>query len=93
MNPESSLNQSSTAPQIKTTALYSLPASFYRWQVFGLLISGLLFLWLSRSEQLDWAISNLWYDPASGHFPWQNNDWLDLINHRLLKQIVIVGAY
>ena len=92
MNPESSLNQSSTAPQIKTTALYSLPASFYRWQVFGLLISGLLFLWLSRNEQLDWAIGKFWYDPASGHFPWQNNYWLDLINHRLLKQIVIVGA-
>ncbi|HIE4236914.1 TPA: phosphatase PAP2 family protein [Serratia marcescens] len=92
MNPESSLNQSSTAPQIKTTALYSLPASFYRWQVFGLLISGLLFLWLSRNEQLDWAIGNFWYDAASEHFPWQNNYWLDLINHRLLKQIVIVGA-
>lgn len=92
MNPESSLNQSSTTPQIKTTALYSLPASFYRWQVFGLLISGPVFLWLSRNEQLDWAISNSWYDPASGHFPWQNNYWLDLINHRLLKQIVIVGA-
>ena len=59
---------------------------------FGLLISGLVFLWLSRNEQLDWAISNSWYDPASGHFPWQNNYWLDLINHRLLKQIVIVGA-
>lgn len=92
MNPESSLNQSSTAQQIKTTALYSLPTSFYRWQVFGLLISGLVFLWLSRNEQLDWAISNYWYDAASGHFPWQNNYWLDLINHRLLKQIVIVGA-
>lgn len=92
MDQKPSLNQSSTTPQIKTTALYSLPASFYRWHVFGLLVSGLLFLWLSRSEQLDWAISNDWFDPASGRFPWQNNYWLDLINHRLLKQLVIAGA-
>ena len=92
MNPKPSLNQSSTTPQIQTNALYSLPASFYRWQVFGLIASGLLFLWLSRNEQLDWAISNYWFDAASGHFPWQNNHWLDLINHRLLKIGVITGA-
>lgn len=92
VNPKPSLNQSSTTPQIQTNALYSLPASFYRWQVFGLIASGLLFLWLSRNEQLDWAISNYWFDAASGHFPWQNNHWLDLINHRLLKIGVITGA-
>lgn len=91
MNPESSLNQSSTTPQIKTTALYSLPASFTVGRFWpadqrpGIPVA-------LRNEQLDWAISNSWYDPASGHFPWQNNYWLDLINHRLLKQIVIVGA-
>jgi membrane-associated PAP2 superfamily phosphatase len=85
------LNQTSTTPHIKTSAIYSLPTSFYRWQVFGLLVSGLLLMWLSRNEQLDWAISNYWYDAASGHFPWQNNFWLDLINHRLLK-ISVIGA-
>lgn len=90
--PETSLNQSSTATQIKTDALYSLSASFYRWQVFGLMATGLLFIWLSRNEQLDWAISNYWYDAASHSFPWQNNYWLDLINHRLLKISVITGA-
>lgn len=96
MNPsnakQSSLNQSSTASQIQTDALYSLPASFYRWQAFGLMMAALLFIWLSRNEQLDWAISNYWYDAASQRFPWQNNYWLDLINHRLLKISVIAGA-
>lgn len=96
MNPsnakQSSLNQSSTASQIQTDALYSLPASFYRWQAFGLLVTALLFIWLSRNEQLDWAVSHYWYDAASQRFPWQNNYWLDLINHRLLKISVIAGA-
>ncbi|VXC66349.1 Phosphoesterase [Enterobacterales bacterium 8AC] len=89
---EPSLNQSSTAMQIKTDVLYTLPTSFYRWQVLGLLTAGLLFIWLSRNEQLDWAISNYWYDAASQRFPWQNNYWLDLINHRLLKIAVITGT-
>jgi len=89
---QSSLNQSSTASQIQTDALYSLPTSFYRWQAFGLMVAALLFIWLSRNEQLDWAISNYWYDAASQRFPWQNNYWLDLINHRLLKISVIAGA-
>ncbi|WP_447888402.1 phosphatase PAP2 family protein [Serratia fonticola] len=89
---QSSLNQSSTASQIQTDALYSLPASFYRWQAFGLLVTALLFIWLSRNEQLDWAVSHYWYDAASQRFPWQNNYWLDLINHRLLKISVIAGA-
>ncbi len=96
MNPsnakQSSLNQSSTASQIQTDALYSLPASFYRWQAFGLMLAALLFIWLSRNEQLDWAVSNYWYDATSQRFPWQNNYWLDLINHRLLKISVIAGA-
>nr|WP_142011564.1 phosphatase PAP2 family protein [Serratia fonticola] len=87
-----SLNQLSTTAQIRTGALYSLSASFYRWQALGLMVTGLLFIWLSRNEQWDWAISNVWYDAVSHRFPWQNNHWLDLINHRLLKISVIAGA-
>ncbi|MFV8757683.1 phosphoesterase, partial [Yersinia enterocolitica] len=59
----STLNNTSTALTIRTNSLYSLPLSFYFWQVFALVISGLLFLWLSRDEQLDWLISNYWFDP------------------------------
>ncbi|VEA72801.1 PAP2 (acid phosphatase) superfamily protein [Serratia rubidaea] len=86
------LNQSSTAKHFKNGSIYSLTPSFYRWQVFGLIVSGLLFLWLSRDERLDWAISNMWFDSASGHFPWQHNVWLDAINHRLLKIGVIAAS-
>ncbi|ATM95235.1 membrane protein [Yersinia frederiksenii] len=86
------LNNTSTVQIIRTKSLYSLPLSFYFWQVFGLLISGLLFLWLSRDEQLDWFISNYWFDPIDQHFPWENNYWLDLLNHRLLKLSIISAA-
>lgn len=88
----STLNNRSTVPTIKTISLYSLPLSFYFWQVFGLLLVGLLFLALSRSEQLDWLISNYWFDPVGQNFPWEHNKWLDLLNHRLLKMALIATA-
>ncbi|AJJ64424.1 putative membrane protein [Yersinia aldovae 670-83] len=69
-----------------------MPLSFYFWQACGLIISGLLFLWLSRNEQLDWLISNYWFDPVSQSFPWEHNYWLDLLNHRLLKITLISTA-
>lgn len=86
------LNNVSTTPTIKTNSLYSLPLTFYFWQVFGLVISGLLFLWLSRNEQLDWLISNYWFDPVGQNFPLEHNYWLDLLNHRLLKIAIISAA-
>ncbi|PLR37250.1 phosphoesterase [Chimaeribacter californicus] len=86
------LNRASTAPAIKIFPLYSLSRRFYCSQVFGLLISGLLFFWLSRHEQFDLSLSQPWFDPLSGHFPLQENYWLNLINHRLLKQAIIAGA-
>lgn len=86
------LNQNTTKTKIRTNALYSLPLSFYLWQVFGLVISGLLFLWLSRNEQLDFWISDYWFDPVMRNFPWEHNDWLDLLNHRLLKLTIISVA-
>lgn len=90
VNP-SILNRVSTTPTIRTNSLYSLPLTFYFWQVFGLAISRLLFLWLSRHEQLDWIISQYWFDPIGQNFPLEHNYWLDLLNHRLLK-MTIIGA-
>lgn len=86
------LNDASTAWIIKTNSLYSLPLSFYFWQVLGLVLSGSLFLWLSSNEQLDWFISNYWFDPVGQNFPWENNYWLDLLSHRLLKITIISTA-
>lgn len=91
-NTPSSLNQGSTGVIIRTNPLYSLPLSFYLWQVFGLTISGLVFLWLSRNEQLDLLISGYWFDPKTQSFPWEHNYWLDLFNHRLLKITIISAA-
>lgn len=87
----STLNNRSTVPTIKTISLYSLPLSFYFgkfWAVTG----WSTLLALSRSEQLDWLISNYWFDPVGQNFPWEHNKWLDLLNHRLLKMALIATA-
>jgi membrane-associated PAP2 superfamily phosphatase len=76
----------------KTNLLYRLPVRFYLYQFFGLLVLGLIFSWLSRDEGLDRLITGFWYDAASHGFPLQKNHLLDLINHRILKDIVIAGG-
>lgn len=50
-----SLNQSSTAVQIKIDVLYTLPTSFYRWQVFassGLVVMALFSLFYPQRPRL-----------------------------------------
>ncbi len=37
-------------------------------------------------------ISYHWYDPVTRQFPWKDSVWLDAINHRLLKDIIIALA-
>lgn len=86
------LNKSQTNRAIKSDSLYPLPARFYLKQFVLLILSAMIFIWLSRSESLDMAISRLWFDPLTQQFPWKDNVWLDLINHRLLKQVVIGGG-
>lgn len=76
----------------KTKLVYRLPVSFYLYQLLGLVVLGVLFSWLSRDEGLDRLITGYWYDAASHSFPLQKNPLLDLINHRLLKDIVIAGG-
>lgn len=39
------------------------------------------------------AVSRLWYDPLIHRFPLQDNRWLDVINHRLLKDTLICGGF
>ncbi|WP_058913042.1 phosphatase PAP2 family protein [Entomohabitans teleogrylli] len=88
LSPEKSLSLSEYG-QIRTKALYRLPVRFYVYQFAGLLVTGLLFTALSRYEGLDRLICDFWYDAASHSFPLQHNRWLDLLNHRLLKDLVI----
>lgn len=51
-----------------------------------------IFSWLARDEGLDRWITGYWFDTATRQFPLQNNRLLDLLNHRLLKDLVIVGG-
>jgi len=88
----STLNKDQTKAITRSDPLSPLPAHFYIKQSVLLLISGLLFLWLSRSESWDMAISQMWYDPLTHRFPWKDNYWMDLINHRLLKDLIIAGG-
>ncbi len=92
MQSSSKLNTSQTQAGFKSTTIYSLSRRFYASNLILLAISGLLLLLWSRNESLDIAISQYWFDPLSQRFPWQHNRWLDLINHRLLKDVIIAGA-
>jgi len=92
MQPSSKLNTFTTHPQFKSATIYSLSRRFYAINLILLAISGLLFLLWSRHESLDIALSQYWFDPRTQRFTWQHNRWLDLINHRLLKDAIIAGA-
>jgi membrane-associated PAP2 superfamily phosphatase len=65
---------------------------FYLLQVAYLLIAGVFCFWFSRQGVLDHEISDFWFDPASRSFPLQDSYWLELINHKILKYLVIAGA-
>lgn len=88
----SNLNKSTTERPIRSETIYLLPRRFYLIQLILLVMTGLLFSWLSRNESWDIALSRVWFNPVTQQFPWKDNRWLDLINHRLLKDLVIGGA-
>ena len=92
MQLSSKLNTPTTRSEIRSAAIYSLSARFYAINLILLAILALAFLWWSRHESLDIAISQRWFDPLTRRFPWQHNRWLDLINHRLMKDVIIAGA-
>ncbi|WP_217450787.1 phosphatase PAP2 family protein [Vogesella oryzae] len=68
------------------------PAVFYRRQLLCLLAGLLLLLWLERFPALDFRLQALFFDPASGHFPLQDARWLDLLNHRLAKYLIVAAG-
>lgn len=83
------LNQHETLLPIRINALYPLSTRFYAIHAVLLMFFGLLFLWLARDGSLDMTLTGYWFDPMTQQFPWKDNAWLDLINHRLLKYVVI----
>ncbi|MEY8710892.1 phosphoesterase [Mangrovibacter phragmitis] len=83
-----------TQVQTRTNPLYLLPLHFYGYQLIALTALGVVFFWFSRNEVLDYSLTHYWFNPVTHHFPWKDNVWLDRINHRLLKYLVIAaGAY
>ncbi|MEW7311611.1 phosphatase PAP2 family protein [Buttiauxella gaviniae] len=76
----------------KTNLLYRLPLRFYLYQFLSLFLLALVFTWLSRDEGLDHLLTGYWFDAATHSFPLQKDRLLDLINHRLIKQIVIAAG-
>jgi len=72
--------------------LYQYPKRFYRIQLLMLSILAAVFFWLSRSQILDFYLSDMWFDPVSNTFPLENNFWLEVINHQILKYLVILIA-
>ena len=83
----------STLPTNKIKRLYRLPSRFYGYQLLMLIVLAVAFTWLSRDETLDRWIAGFWYDAATHGFPLQKNALLDLLNHRLAKDIAIaLGA-
>lgn len=69
--------------------LYQFPKRFYLLQIVYLCLSGVFCLWFSRQYALDHAITNYWFDPIGRQFPLKNSYWLELLNHKALKYLVI----
>jgi len=65
------------------------PFAFYRQHALWLLACLLALLWLERYPQLDFTLQAWFYDPAIGHFPLQDAGWLEWLNHRLAKYLVL----
>lgn len=76
----------------RSQSLYLHSNKFYLSQVAYLCLAGIFCFWFSRQGVLDHEISNFWFDPVSRSFPLENNYWLELINHQMLKYIVIIIA-
>jgi membrane-associated PAP2 superfamily phosphatase len=72
--------------------LHRFSKSFYIWQMIYLCLGGFFCFWVSRQGLLDHEITNFWFDPISHSFPLENNYWLELINHKILKYFVITIA-
>lgn len=55
--------------------------------VIGLIISGLIFTWLSRNGTLDFWLTQQFFNPITHSFPLKNAPYLDFFGHTLLKDV------
>lgn len=67
-----------------------MTTSYYRFaglNLFGLLLSGALFTWLSRDGTLDFWLTQQFFDPITRSFPLKGAHYVNLYGHVLLKNI------
>lgn len=62
----------------------------FAWiNLFALVLTGLLFTWISRSGALDFAVANLFFDSSTQQFPLRISHPLDFWGHTVLKAITV----
>lgn len=66
--------------------------SFFIRQSYWLGFTALLLLWLSWDGRLDIWFTAPWFDMETGHFPLEDNLWLERINHQGSKFFIIALA-
>jgi membrane-associated PAP2 superfamily phosphatase len=59
--------------------------------LIGLVLSGWLVTWISRSGTLDFWIERQFFDPLTHRFPLKNAHQLVFLGHTLLKNVTAVG--
>lgn len=64
---------------------------FVAIHVIGLILSGLLFTWISRDGTLDFRFTQLFYDPVAHVFPLKNAPYLVFLGHTVLKYLTSLG--
>jgi membrane-associated PAP2 superfamily phosphatase len=59
--------------------------------LFGLVVSGLLFAYIAHSGTFDFWVSQHFFDPVANNFPMEKNRTLFFLGHTVLKKITVVG--
>lgn len=65
---------------------------FYLWHVGLPALLALLLLVVFEASDLDRRLSDLFYDPVSGSFPWRHNAWMEAVGHQWAKYPLVLLA-
>lgn len=64
---------------------------FISVNLIGLLVSAILFIWLSRSGTFDFWVSQQFFDPLTQTFPLEHNKRLFFWGHQVLKKLSVIA--
>lgn len=67
-------------------------AGFYARHLFMPLLAVLLLAWMFDLTQLDWRVSNWFFDPVAMRFPLRDNPFLEIGLHHIVKYVVVTFA-